>query len=156
MTRRSVLLVAALSLFSSGLLAPAPLHAHEAKEVASAFLGYNSEMQAALADDSIAGVAENAARVVAEAASYANHSADKLARDALAGAAAKADGRGLAALREQFKGLSVAVDTFLRGARWSEEATTVSRRSGSARGRLRGDRRSRLTVGPSDDIQGIG
>lgn len=116
MTRRPVAVVAALLLAAVALLVSAPVGAHETKEVAPEFLGYYLKMHTALAADSGVGVAETAAVLVKEAASYANHSADKRAYDALAAAAAKVNGKDLATLREQFKSFSVAMDTFLRGA----------------------------------------
>lgn len=116
MTRRPVAIVAALALTAVALLLAAPLRAHEAKEVAPEFLGDYLKMQTALAADSAVGVAETAAVIVKAAGSYANHSADKPAYDALAAAAAKVDGKDLATLREQFKSFSIAMDTFLRGA----------------------------------------
>jgi hypothetical protein len=112
MKQTVAVLVAALAL---GSLARAGA-AHDVEEVGGEFLRYYSTIYEALVADSSAKVAETAAKVVAEARSYADHSDDKAIYDSLAAAAEKVKGEDLEALREQFKGLSVAMDGFLREA----------------------------------------
>lgn len=112
MNKKAIVLAAALVLASFAR----PGAAHDVREVGGEFLGYYSTMYEALVADSAAKVAETAAKIVAEARSYGNHSEDKATYEALAAAAEKVKGDDLKALREQFKGLSVAMDGFLRKA----------------------------------------
>ena len=86
------------------------------KQTGSELLGYYSTMYEALVADSAARVAESAARIASAARSHGSQSRDKATYDSLAAAAEKVKGEDLKALREQFKGLSVAMDAFLRRA----------------------------------------
>ncbi len=76
------------------------------------------EMAASLVADSTAGVAEKAARIAADTGSAAKaagaSAAEKAALQAISAAAAKVNGRDLAALRAQFKEFSKAMDGYLR------------------------------------------
>jgi len=112
MKRNSVVLAAALVLASS---APAMADHDEAGDAGAKMLGHYSRIYEALVSDSTVGVAEAAAQLAAEARGRAHHG-DAAALEALAAAAEKVRGDDLKALREPFKGLSVAMDAFLRKA----------------------------------------
>ncbi|KAB2967951.1 MAG: DUF3347 domain-containing protein [Thermoanaerobaculia bacterium] len=112
MKRNSVVLAAALVLGSS---VPAVADHGEAGDAGAKLLGHYSRIYEALVADSTAGVAEAAAQLAAEARSRAHHG-DAATLEALAAAAEKVKGGDLKALREPFKGLSVAMDGFLRKA----------------------------------------
>lgn len=76
-------------------------------------LALYGEIHTALAADSAAGVREAAAALAERADSGAKVAADPAPYRSLAAAARRFDGADLAALREQFKGLSKAVAAFL-------------------------------------------
>jgi Cu(I)/Ag(I) efflux system membrane fusion protein len=106
------LLAAALVLGSS---APTVADHAEAGDAGAKLLGHYATMYEALVTDSTAGVAEAAAKLAAEARARARHG-DAATLGALAAAAEAMKGANLEALREQFKGLSVALDAVLRRA----------------------------------------
>lgn len=102
--------LAVLGVASVGSSAPASTHA--LSEVLDEFVGYYIPMQellAADAADAVARVKERAAKIAAEAAFYASHSADKAKFESLATAAKAMTAADLEGLREQFRGLSRAL-----------------------------------------------
>lgn len=95
-----------------------PAGAASAKEVGATALVEYLEMASALVAESGVGVAERAAKIAAEAGAAAKATsvsvAEKAALEAVASAAAKVNGKDVAALRGQFKEFSKAMDAFLR------------------------------------------
>jgi len=109
---------AMLATAAMAFAAPAPARAAAGKELGGRVLASYYEMAASLVADSAAGVAERAARIAADAGAAAKSAgvpaAERAALEAIAAAAAKVDGKDVAALRAQFKEFSKAMDAFLR------------------------------------------
>jgi len=110
MKRNYLVLATALVLGSS---AAAVADHGEAGDAGAKLLGHYATMYEALVTDSTAGVAEAAAKLAAEARAQRG---DAAALEPLAAAAEAMKGADLEALRAQFKGLSIAMDAFLRKA----------------------------------------
>lgn len=121
--KRSMFGAAVVAVVAMAISVSGPARASEAKgpagrELGGKVLASYYEMAAALVADSTGGVAEKAAKIAAETGAAAKAAgvtaAEKAALEAVSAAAGKVSGKDLAALREQFKSFSKAMDGYLR------------------------------------------